>query len=64
MVLSVCPPMYSPNTAVMIDNGMDARMISVSRQLPRNKRIIKAVRPAAIAPPITTLLSAALTKID
>ena len=43
-------------TAVMIDSGIDARMISVSRQLPRNSRIISAVSPAAISPPISTLL--------
>ena len=48
----------------MIDSGIEARMISVSRQLPRNSRIISAVSPAAISPPIITLLSAALTKID
>ena len=52
------------STAVMIDSGIDARMISVSRQLPRNSRIISAVSPAAIRPPIFTLLSEALTKID
>ena len=34
---------YSTNTAAMIDSGMEARMISVSRQLPRNSRIISAV---------------------
>ncbi len=39
-------------------------MISVSRALPRNSRIISAVSAAAISPPITTLLSAALTKTD
>ena len=44
----------------MIDSGIDARMISVSRQLPRNRRIISAVSPAAISPPISTLFSAAL----
>ncbi len=64
IVLSVCPPMYMTSTAVMIESGIDARMISVSRQLPRNSRIISAVRPAAMRPPIMTLLSAALTKID
>jgi Xaa-Pro aminopeptidase len=50
--------------AVMIDSGMDARMMRVSRQLPRKSRIISAVSPAAMAPPITTLLSGALTKMD
>ena len=55
---------YITSTAVMIDSGMAARMMTVRRQLPRNSRIISAVRPAAIAPPISTLFSAALTKID
>jgi len=64
MVLSVWPPTYISSTALMIDSGMAARMIIVRRQLPRNSRIIKAVRPAAISPPIFTLESAALTKID
>ena len=48
----------------MIESGIDARMISVSRQLPRNSRIISAVSPAAISPPMITLFNAALTKID
>ena len=48
----------------MTESGIDARMINVNRQLPRNSRIIKAVRPAAISPPISTLLRAALTKMD
>ncbi len=47
-----------------IDSGIAARMISVSRQLPRNSRIISAVSAAAMRPPILTLDSAALTKID
>jgi len=34
-------------------------MISVNRQLPRNSRIIVAVNPAAIIPPISTLFSEA-----
>ncbi len=48
----------------MIASGMVARMISVKRQLPRNSRIIIAVSPAAIKPPIITLSSEALTKTD
>ena len=63
IVFSVCPKAYMTSTAVMIDSGMDARMISVSRQLPRNSRIISAVSPAAISPPISTLFKAALTKM-
>ena len=37
---------------------------SAGRQLPSKRRIIKAVRPAAMAPPMTTLFNAALTKMD
>ena len=48
----------------MMDRGIDAMMISVSRQLPRNSRIISAVSPAAIRPPMITLFRAAFTKID
>ena len=64
MVLSVWPAAPITSTAVMIDSGIAARMISVSRQLPRNSRIISAVSPAAMAPPMSTLLSAALTNTD
>ena len=39
-------------------------MISVLRQLPRNSRIISAVRQAAITASRTTSATAALTKID
>ena len=64
MVLSVWPPIYMMSTAMMIDSGIEARMMSVNRQLPRNNKIMSAVRPAAIAPPMTTLLSAAFTNND
>ena len=64
IVLSVSPPTYMASIAVMIAMGIVARMISVRRQLPRKSRIISAVSPAAIRPPITTLFSAALTKTD
>ena len=64
IVLSVWPPRYITSMAVMIAIGIVARMISVRRQLPRNRRIISAVRPAARRPPVTTLFSAALTKTD
>jgi hypothetical protein len=64
MVLSVSPPIPISSTAVMIDKGMAARIITVNRQLPRNSRIMSAVSAAAMAPPISTLLSAAFTNID
>ena len=64
IVFNVWPPTYMTRMAAMIDSGIVARMISVSRQLPRNSRIIIAVSPAAITPPISTLFSEALTKTD
>ena len=64
IVFSVSPVRYITSMAATIDSGIDARMISVNRQLPRNSRIISAVKPAAIAPPISTLFSDALTNTD
>src|ERR1700721_556379 len=52
---------YIASTAAMMESGMAATMITVSRQLPRKSRIIIAVNPAAIAPPISPLLGAAFT---
>ena len=51
-------------TDVRIDRGIDTAMINVLRQLPRNSRIISAVRHAAITASRTTSATAALTKID
>ena len=50
MVFSVSPAAPMNSTAVMTDSGIEARMMSVRRQLPRNSRIMSAVRPAAIRP--------------
>jgi len=47
-----------------IARGMEVAMISVLRQLPRNVRIMKAVRHAAINVSRTTPLIALRTKID
>ena len=47
-----------------MESGIDARIINVSRQLPKNSRIMSAVSPAAISPPIITLSRAACTKMD
>ena len=47
-----------------IESGMEMAMISVLRQLPRNSRIISAVRQAAIKPSRITPWIAARTKID
>ena len=64
MVFSVCPAAPMRSTAVITDSGMEARMMRVRRQLPRNMRIMSAVRPAAIRPPSSTLSSAALMNTD
>jgi hypothetical protein len=45
-------------------NGIEVAMIRVLRQLPRNVRIMKAVRHAAIRVSLTTPLIAPQTKID
>ena len=46
------------------DNGIDTAMITVLRQLPRNNKIIKAVKAAAMRASCITPLMAALTKRD
>ena len=45
-------------------SGMEVAMMTVERQLPRNNRIIRLVRAAAMAPSRTTPVMAAFTKID
>ena len=47
-----------------IDSGIEIAMITVLRQLPRNTRIMMAVRHAAITASRTTPLMEARTKID
>ena len=49
---------------VRIDSGIETAMMMVLRQLPRNSRIISAVRQAAMTASRTTPATAALTKID
>ena len=49
---------------VRIESGIEMQTISVLRQLPRNSRIIKPVRTAAIAASFTTPLIAARTNSD
>ena len=51
-------------TDVRIDSGIDIAMISVLRQLPRNNKIIDAVRHAAMMASRTTPFTAARTKMD
>jgi len=38
MVLSVCPVQYMTSSAATMERGMDARMMSVSRQFPRKQQ--------------------------
>ena len=64
MILSVSPRTESAVIEPRIDSGIDMAMISVERQLPRNSRIIRLVRAAAITPSRTTLLIAPVTKTD
>ncbi len=49
---------------MVMDKGIDARIITVSRQFPRKRKIMRAVNPAAIRPPILTLFRAARTNTD
>src|SRR3954466_5449662 len=47
-----------------MESGIEMAMITVERQLPRNSKIIKLVRIAAIAPSKATPLTAARTNTD
>ena len=64
MMLMVWPRKLSAITEVRIDSGIETAMMMVLRQLPRNSRIISAVRQAAITASRITPATAALTKID
>ena len=64
MMLIVSPSALSTMIDVRIDSGIETAMISVLRQLPRNSRIISAVRQAAITASRTTPLIDARTNSD
>ena len=49
---------------VRIESGIEVITTSVLRQLPRNSKIMTAVRSAAIAPSVSTPAIAARTKSD
>ena len=49
---------------VRIDSGIEIAMVNVLRQLPRNSRIIRPVKQAAIMASRMTPFTAARTKID
>ena len=50
MMLMVSCSMLRQAMEIKTESGMETAMISVLRQLPRNNRIISAVRHAAISP--------------
>lgn len=64
MMLIVWPSADSASSDVSTASGIDTAMISVARQLPRNSRIINAVRHAAISASRTTPWTAAFTNTD
>ena len=64
MMLIVSPSALKHDQRVSTESGIETAMISVLRQLPRNTRIIKPVRQAAITPSRTTPLIDARTNID
>ena len=64
MMLMVSPSKLSTMIEVRIDSGIEIAMMRVLRQLPRNSRIISAVRQAAMTASRITPVTAALTKID
>ena len=63
-MLMVSPSADRQAIEARIDSGIEIVMISVLRQLPRNSRIIRPVRAAAIAASRITPEIAARTKID
>ncbi len=64
MMLMVSPRKLSVITEVRMESGIDTAMMSVLRQLPRNSRIIRAVRHAATIASWRTPEIAPRTKMD
>ena len=64
MMLMVSPIALSTMIDVRMANGIEVAMMTVLRQLPRNVRIMNAVRHAAMSVSLTTPLIAPRTKID
>ena len=64
ITFSVCPSAASARTETRIESGIEMQMMIVLRQEPRNNRIIRPVKPAAIAASLITPEIAARTKID
>ena len=64
MMLMVSPSADRQMIEARIESGMEIAMMRVLRQVPRNRRIMSAVRLAAITASRTTPEIAARTKID
>ena len=64
MMLMLSPSALRTQIDVRIDKGMETAMIRVLRQLPRNRRIMTAVRQAAMIASRTTPVTAARTNSD
>ena len=64
MVFIVSPMALSTMMELRIERGMEIAIISVLLQLPRKRRIISAVKQAAIMPSRNTPSIDALTKRD
>ena len=64
MRLMVSPSALRAMIEDKIDKGIEMAMMRVLRQLPRNRRIMTAVRQAAMSASRTTPTTAPRTKID
>ena len=64
MTLIVSPSAESAVSEARMARGIETVMISVDRQLPKKRRIIKPVSTAAITPSVMTPVTADLTKSD
>ena len=64
ITLMVSPRKLRIMTEVKMDKGIEMAMINVPRQLPKNSRIIKPVRHAAMTASRITPLTAPRTKMD
>ena len=64
MMLSVSPSAESVAIEPSTESGIEVAMMTVERQLPRNSRIIRLVRAAAMMPSWMTPLTAPLTNTD
>jgi hypothetical protein len=64
ITLIVSPSAASTGSAARIDSGIDTEIMRVERQLPRNRRIINPVNPAAITPSRMTENTESFTNPD